>query len=229
MFGSLEGGSGTNCGSLRIGEELHLDVTSYFQENASNPFFPLVPIAPAIGTNGTSLVGFKDVVFSVTGTVDLGAGPTPFSGPAAVWGTHPTGPFGSATTITYNPSSEGPLPGTFQTISFQFKDPGVGIFGGEAASASAIGLNLASVTKASIKATLVGGVNPTNPTIVSFGLGPKLDPDAIPAAGTTIGGFITTEVPGPLPIAGVGAAFAWSRNLRRKQREAAMGRTAKSA
>lgn len=219
--------SGTNCGSLRIGETVEINLTSYFEPDGFAFANPDSPIALAIGTNGTSLVGFKDVVFSLTGTVDLGAGLTPFSGPAAVWGTNPTGPFGSA--ITYNPSNPGPLPDTFQTISFQFKDLGVGIFGGEAASASAIGLNLASVTKASIKATLVGGVNPTNPTIVSFGLGPKPDPDAIPAEGTTIGGFITTEVPGPLPIAGVGAAFAWSRNLRRKQREAAMSRTAKSA
>jgi hypothetical protein len=226
MFGSLEGGSGANCGVLRLGEEVNIDVTKYFKDNASNIFFPFVPIAPAVGTNGTSLVEFKDVEFSVTGTVDVGAGPVAFTGPAAVWGPNPTGPFGSATTITYNATNPSTLPtGTFRTIDFKFNNLGEGIFGGEAASASEIGLALASVTNATIRATLIGGVNPTNPTVVSFGLGPKPFPTAIPAEGTTIGGFVTTEVPGPLPIAGAGAAFAWSRKLRRKLKLSASSRS----
>jgi hypothetical protein len=76
---------------------------------------------------------------------------------------------------------------------------------------------MATVTNATYSATLVEGVNPTNPTIVGFGLEAR---NGIPGAGTTIGGNVTT-VPGPLPIAGAGAAFVWSRKLRRKLKLAA--------
>lgn len=223
MLGTLEGGFGADCGILRIGETVEIDVTSYFQDGfaASNPD---QEIAAGVGTNGTSLAAFRDVEFLVSGNFNISEGPVPFTGRAAIWGAATNGTFGSADTVTYtatNPSVAIPSE-NFETLDFQFTELGQGVFVGESASISQLGLT--DITKAVLKATLVGGVNTENPTIVGFGLEPRI-PGVIPVDGTTIGGFVTTEVPGPLPIAGTGAAFVWSRKLRRKLKLAASSRS----
>lgn len=225
-LGTLEGGFGSDCGPLSIGETVRIDVSSYFQPGGFAFENPDQPIAPGVGTNGTSSVAFRDVEVSFT-ALDV-EGSTLFSGPAAVWGDVPNGTFGSADTVTYNATNPSSLPtDTFRTLAFRFNEPGIGVFVGEALSVNqigmALGIDMARVTNATFSATLVEGVNPINPTIVGFGLESRI-PGVIPQDGTVIGGNVTT-VPGPLPIAGAGAAFAWSRKLRRKQKLAASSRS----
>lgn len=226
MLGTLEGGFGADCGILRIGETVAIDVSSYFQPGGFAFENPDQPIAAGVGTNGTSNVVFRDVEVSFTAVKPEGS--TLFSGPAAVWGDQPNGTFGSADTVTYIATNPSSLPtGTFRTLEFGFNEPGIGVFVGEALSVNqigmALGVDMATVTNATFSATLVEGVNPVNPTIVGFGLEARRR-GVIPQDGTVIGGNVTT-VPGPLPIAGAGAAFAWSRKLRRKLKLSASSRS----
>jgi hypothetical protein len=225
-LGTLEGGFGADCGPLSIGQSVQIDVTSYFQPGGFAFENPDQPIAPGIGTNGTSNVAFRDVEVSFTAADAEGS--TLFSGPAAVWGNEPNGTFGSADTVTYNATNPSSLPtDTFRTLAFRFNEPGIGVFVGEALSVNqigmALGVDMATVTNATFSATLLEGVNPVNPAIVGFGLEARV-PGVIPQDGSVIGGNIVT-VPGPLPIAGAAAAFAWSRKLRRKQKLVASSRS----
>ena len=125
-------------------------------------------------------------------------------------GTGPDNPFGSAPTTVgadYTPSNQNPIPqNAFREVAFNFGS-GFGGFGSGKASPDLIGLT--EVTSFIIEGTLTGATDSTN-TIISFGVGPG----GIPEPGSTVGGYYS--VPGPLPLAGVGAAFAWSRSLRRR-------------
>jgi hypothetical protein len=229
-FGSAAAGSGANCGFLGEGGTFELDVTSFFAGLGTNSF-DLTQFGIGVITSGQSQVAFSNVKAVVTGM----AGMIPFTAsPIAIWGDDlgpaPSGlgdpaPFGSAlTSYSYTPSfsytpSNGPVApfDAFREISFAFNNTGIGGFGSWKASPDAIGLT--SVTSFIITGRLdsVGTGDPSATNIISFAAGPG----GIPTAGSTVGGFFTTQVPGPLPVAGAAAAFAWSRRLRRKQKAGA--------
>lgn len=223
-FGSAAADSGANCGFLGVGGTFELEVTSFFAGLGTDPF-DLTHFGIGVITSGQSQVSFSNVKAVVTGT----ANGFPFtSSPIAIWGGDlggaPMGlgdpnPFGSATTNFSYAASNGPVApfNAFREISFAFNNTGVGGFGSWKASPDQI--SLTSVTSFIITGQLdsVGTGDPSATNIISFAAGPG----GIPTPGSTVGRFFTTQVPGPLPIAGAGAAFAWSRRLRRKQKAGA--------
>lgn len=215
MFGGIETGAGANCGSLAVGESFSIDVTSFFADLGDEGFDATDFGVGIVKGTGAGL-SFSNVLARVTGI----AGGFPFtSAPIAIWGgtgtsmligTGPDNPFGSAPTTVgadYTPSNQNPIPqNAFREVAFNFGS-GFGGFGSGKASPDLIGLT--EVTSFIIEGTLTGATDSTN-TIISFGVGPG----GIPEPGSTVGGYYS--VPGPLPLAGVGAAFAWSRSLRRR-------------
>ena len=229
-FGSTATGSGNNCGVLPVGATFELDVTQFFADLGTDPF-DTTQFGIGIVTSGQSQVAFSNVKAVVTGIAGFPPNDVFDSDPVAIWAQtlEPAvtpdlpdlgqpGPAGSALAasgFTYS-ATDGPIAplGTFREISFAFTETGEGQFGSFKASPDEI--LLTKVDRFLITGTLtsVGTGDPLATNIISFGVGPA----GIPVAGTTFGGFFTAQVPGPLPIAGAGAAFAWSRRLRRKQK-----------
>lgn len=214
-FGGIETGAGANCGTLAVGESFSIDVTSFFADLGNEEFNATNFGVGIVKGTGAGLT-FSNVLARVTGI----AGGFPFMmSPIAIWGgedtmmigTGPDNPFGSAPsgdfpTVNYLASTPaGPL-GAYREVAFSFGEA-FGGFGSGKASPDLIGLT--EVTSFIIEGTLTGATDSTN-TIISFGVGP----DGIPSPGSTVGGYYS--VPGPLPLAGAGAAFAWSRSLRRR-------------
>jgi hypothetical protein len=223
-FGSAAAGSGNNCGVLPVGATFELDVTQFFADLGSDPF-DTTQFGVGIITSGTSQVSFTNVQAVVTGI----AGTAFDSDPIAIWaqalqpldpvigGLGEPNPFGSALDsngFVYSSSNIFAINDLARAVSFSFTQTGTGGFGSFKASPDEIGL--AQVNRFLITGQLasVGTGDPLASNIISFAVGPA----GIPASGTTFGGFFTAAVPGPLPIAGVGAAFAWSRRIRRKQK-----------
>jgi hypothetical protein len=218
-FGSAEGGSGANCGVLNVGETFSIDVSDFFIGKLNPPSTTSFGIGIVKGT-GFGL-SFSDVAGRVKGV----AGGIPFDGPIAIWGgqntlaigTGPDNPFGSAPsgpfpTTNYLASDQDPGNlGAYREVSFTFGNP-LGGFG--SGKASPFLIDLTEVESFIIEGTLTGASAQT-PTIISFGVGPG----GTPTASSTFGGYFTA-VPGPLPILGVGAAFGWSRSLRRRIKSA---------
>jgi len=209
------GRAGANCGFLGVGDTFEIDVTEFFTDpilGLGTGNFNNTPFGIGISTSGGSTVSFSNVQAVVDGvTLSFGS----FDGdPIAIWGANPDNPFGSATSnFTYTPTDQ--VGATFQTVAFSFGDTGIGVFGSGKASPNTITLD--QVNSFLITGTLASVGDPFATNVISFGVGPG----GIPASGSTFGGYFTTQVPGPLPLAGVGAAFAWSRRLRRKQASAA--------
>jgi hypothetical protein len=223
-FGSAAGGSGANCGVLHVGGTFELDVTSFFASLGTSPFDG-TQFGVGIVTSGQSQVSFSNVKAVVSGELTPLATPIPFAGPIAIWGgttdPAPSGlgdpnPFGSALAVngfTYSAASPAGTLGAFQEISFDFTQTGVGGFGSWKASPNDIKLTKVDSFIITGKLDSVGTGDPDASNIISFAVGPG----GIPVSGSTVGGYFTAQVPGPLPLAGVAAAFAWSRRLRRKQ------------
>lgn len=206
-------------------------MTSYFANLGVDFGFDKTQFGLGVITSGQSNVSFSNVQAVVTGKMTPGTGPVVqlVNSPIAIWGEtledsppEPLGasnPLGSATNNFQYTAIDGPVPpfGAFNQISFSFGDTGIGGFGSWQVSPEE--MNLTKVDSFIITGQLdsVGTGDPLASNVVSFTIGPG----GIPMEGSAVGGFFTTQVPGPLPLAGVGAAFAWSRNLRRKQKTAA--------
>lgn len=235
-------GTGTNCGTLFAGSSFSVDLTAEIRrlagrdENGNPTSFPL--LSNAIGaaiSSGSGAFSFSNVGARVTGISNgtqftnrliglWGAGNTPLTVGGTVTGfqgndVNPGGVARSAN-FTLTPS------GTFNTASV----------GGIFASAFALPVALSQVTSFVIEGTYNGGGAgifniglgsiPFNTPGLSGGVGSfptaaalsnalamNMPPGSQPQV---FGAFFTTEVPGPLPLAGAGAAFAWSRALRRR-------------
>jgi hypothetical protein len=214
-LGGIQTGSGANCGTLAVGESFAIDVTSFFADLGTNPFDATNFGIGIVKGTGAGL-SFSNVLGRVTGI----AGGTPFTNaPIAIWGgentlfigTGPDNPFGSAPsgpfpTTNYLASNPGGALNAYREVAFSFGSA-FGGFGSGKASPTIIGLT--QVDSFIIEGTLTGNTDNTN-TIISFGVGTS----GTPTEGSTVGGFYS--VPGPLPLAGAGAAFAWSRSLRRR-------------
>lgn len=218
-FGSAATGSGANCGFLGAGDTFQIDVTDFFND-LGDTTFDATAFGIGIVTPGGTTVSFSNVQAVVTGTASTG----PINNsPIAIWAEEVTdtfspplgdpAPFGTAQsgTFGYTASNFFNAGNAFRTIAFEFGETGFGAFGSIKASPSLI--NLTTVSQFLITGTLDSVGDDLAPNVISFAVGPA----GIPTPGSTFGGFFTTTVPGPLPLAGVGAAFAWSRRLRRKQ------------
>ena len=214
-FGTATTGSGANCGFLGVGQTFEIDVTPFFPG-----LNPNTQVGIGIVTGGGSTVSFSSLEAVVTGQASTG----PITNaPIGIWAQNVTdmpmglgapNPFGTATlgSFTYTPSNFFAPGNAFRTIAFGFGATGLGGFGSLKASPAQIGLT--RVDQFLIRGTLASVGNNQAENFISFAVGPG----GIPTAGSTFGGFFSTNVPGPLPIPGAGAAFAWSRRLRRKQK-----------
>jgi hypothetical protein len=226
-FGSSSTGSGANCGFLDVGQTFEIDVTEFFADLGTIGF-DTTQFGIGIVTPGNTLVGISSLQAVVTGTVGL---QTFTNAPIAIWAqnlgiTNPglgaPAPGGTAAlpTFAYTAADQAPFTvlgaNVFREVSFSFNDLGFGAFGSFKASPDQIVLT--QVDQFLIRGTLSSVADPLAANVISFGVGPA----GIPTPGTTFGGFFTTQVPGPLPIAGAGAAFAWSRRLRRRQAAASL-------
>jgi hypothetical protein len=227
-FGTATTGSGKNCGFLGAGGDFSINVTDFFTGRLGTEPFDMTQFGVGIITAGTSQVSFSNVQAVVNGTV-FG---NPFAGPIAIWGedlgSAPMGigdpaPFGSALGANFSyqafDDEDSPL-GAFRGIDFSFNNLGVGGFGSWKASPDQIQLTAVESFLITGRLESVGTGDPSSTNIISFAVGPGGFPAADNDFATigTFGGYFTTQVPGPLPLAGVGAAFAWSRKLRRKQK-----------
>ena len=231
-FGTATTGSGKNCGFLGAGGDFEIDVTGFFTGRIGTDPFDMSQFGVGIITAGTSQVSFSNVQAVVNGTV-FG---DPFAGPIAIWGGNlgpapkdtivgdigDPAPFGSATNgFGYEALGVSVPPlGAFRGIDFSFNNLGVGGFGSWKASPDQIQLTAVESFLITGRLESVGTGDPSSTNIISFAVGPGGFPAADNDFATigTFGGYFTTQVPGPLPLAGVGAAFAWSRKLRRKQK-----------
>lgn len=214
-LGSIATGSGANCGFLNVGDTFRLNITPFFS-GLGTKGFNSTPIGIGMVTSGGSPVSFNN--FSVVATGVAGGKRFTLDKPG-IFGAGPINGFGSAanTSFTYTPNgSRLNSFGGFTSVNFAFGSQGAGGFSSLTGSPDGIGLT--EVEEVLIVGRLASVGNTFSNNIVSFGVGPagKLTPGSTFAGNFRTGGQSTTEVPGPLPIAGAGAAFAWSRRLRRR-------------
>lgn len=231
-FSGTTPGSGANCGTLVVGERFAIDVTSYFAPlllppSPTRAVFTVTPFAIGIVKGDGAGLSFSNVQATFTGR----ASNFEFiNAPIAFWGgdntvgfgTGPNGSFGSAPSggfptdnylATIQSNSFAQDFDAYQQAAFSFGSA-VGGFrsGGTTPSNFGIGgINptFSQVDRFIIEGTLMGSTN-QSPTQIGFGFTPTSSPTAVVA----VGGYYT--VPGPLPLAGAGMAFAWSRSLRRR-------------
>lgn len=219
-LGSIATGSGAKCGFIAPGDTFLVDVTAGIQA-----LDPDQPVGVGVVTSGGSPFAVSNLSAVVVG--QAGGLTFTFDNPAIfpVDEANLDNPFGSALgpNFSYSGSDE-PMPGAgiARRADFAFGDIGVGGFSGLKASPNE--LQPFDVDFFGIAGRLESVDDNLISNIISVGYA---GPDK-PSEGTTFGGFFTTQVPGPLPIAGAGAALAWTRELRRKQRLAAMSSAGKS-
>ena len=141
------------------------------------------------------------------------------------FGTRPNGSFGSAPAggfptanylATIQSNSFAKDFDAYQQAAFSFGSAEGGFSSG---GTSPSNFSIQRVDRFIIEGTLTGGTN-QSPTEIGFGFTPTFSPTEV----VPVGGFYTATVPGPLPLAGAGMAFAWSRSLRRRTKAAAHSR-----
>lgn len=227
-------GSGTNCGTLLPGSSFSIDVTSLIEDLIDPDGFGQFPqFSNAIGaaiSGGSGAFSFSNVGARVSG---ISAGVTFTNQLIGLWSGSPLTVGGTVTGFQGNDVNGS---GVFRTADFTLTPSGTfntASVGGIFASAFAPPVSLSSVTSFIIEGTYNGG-NPGGVFNIGLGSIPFSTPGLTGGVGTfptagalatalggsgqprVFGGFFVTEVPGPLPLAGAGAAFAWSRSLRRR-------------
>ncbi len=224
-FSGTTPGSGANCGTLFVGESFSIDVTSYFaplllRPSPTRAVFTGTPFAIGIVKGDGAGLSFSNVQATFTGranSVEFSKAPIAFWGGDNTigFGTGPNGSFGSAPSggfptanylATIQSNSFTQDLDAYQQAAFSF---GSAVGGFRSGGARPTDFNIQRVDSFIIEGTLTGSTNP-NPTEIGFGFTPTSSPTAVVA----VGGYYT--VPGPLPLAGAGMAFAWSRSLRRR-------------
>ncbi len=221
---------GLFCGVLNVGDTFRINLLDYIirvvgNEGAFN----------AIGasiSHGSGNVSFADVGVIASGTVDLRPpAEEPFTitnAPIALWGSSPVPATSNEVSIFMASSFFEPL-NSFRTASFTLSPTdGTASVGGLIASSATI--RLTDPTQFDLVGTYLGGASPD--TKIFFGistfntlgrddLGAPItkapsSPFSIDFDTAAFNGAYFSVVPGPLPLAGAGAAFAWSRALRRR-------------
>lgn len=220
--------------SVSAGQQFEIDFSDIFTANGGslplNKFYSL-QIAN-LNTDTANTLSFSDIEFLVTGTAP---GPTPLTDSAiTIWRTNegantftPAFPFaqgvsGYTTNATTNTFGGNPVS---TKASFSLGGPVTPSVLGTAALINTLAVNLqtagiTSFTGAKIRGTFNGSTN----GVTAFSAGLALfdsDPNSGGVSPTTIyGNAFNNPVPGPLPIVGAGAAFGWSRRLRKRVRKA---------
>jgi hypothetical protein len=216
VYGSASTGIGANCGYLGAGDRFRIDITQFFS-GLGTPSFNNTPIGIGVMSSGGSSVSFENL--SVVGSGYAGGKRFTFRKPG-IFGAAPTSPLGSATKPGFAYTTNGPRSkslGGYGSVNFAFGADGPGAFASLTGAPAQAGLS--KIDKAFVVGRLASVGNQYTNNVVSFGITQFNAQKSTPAA--VHGGHFTTEVPGPLPIAGAGAAFTWSRKLRRRQRLAA--------
>jgi hypothetical protein len=230
-FSGTTPGSGANCGTLVVGENFSIDVTSYFAPLLLGPsptraVFTGTPFAIGIVKGDGAGLSFSNVQARFTGR----ASSFEFiNAPIAFWagdntvgfGTGPNGSFGSAPsggfpTVNYlatiQSNSFAQDFDAYQQAAFSF---GSAVGGFRSGGTSPSTFSIQRVDRFIVEGTLTGSTNQAS-TQIGFGF----TPTSFPTGVVPVGGYYTVPVPGPLPLAGAGMAFAWSPTLRRRIRAA---------
>lgn len=223
------GGTGTACGTLNVGDTFRINLLPYINTIVNNPN-AFNAIGAAI-SQGFGDVSFAGVGVIATGTVNIGGGPfTITNSPIALWGSSPVVATSDEVSSFTATSFFAPL-NSFRTAAFTLSPTnGTASVGGLLASAAQVGLS--NPTQFDLVGTYLGGGSAN--TKINFGLatfanlgfagpGPTnpiatapSSPNFVDFSTATFNGGNFSVVPGPLPLAGAGAAFAWSRTLRRR-------------
>ncbi|MFZ0406643.1 MAG: hypothetical protein WAM11_00825 [Cyanobium sp.] len=231
--------NGTPCGTVDSttgAQQFTVDYTAVIADPANVADFNLANYfslqSVSINTGAGSTIGFSDVRFLVSGFI----GATPLIDQSiAVWQ--------DLATVQADPTSQGysgywvaePVATAFgtnyKTASFFLTPGGVNVVTGldaglintKAFQPSAFGMTALSSLK--ITGTITGGS--IDGGAAAFGLANFQGYNTGDPFGTTPGGSVmpdtifgravlVNQVPGPLPLFGAGAAFGWSRRLRRR-------------
>lgn len=222
--------SGHFCGILNVGDTFRINLRDYISRVDGNE-----GAFNAIGasiSHGSGNVSFADVGVIATGTLDLGPpDEEPFAitnAPIALWGSSPV-PATSNEVSMFMASSFFERLNSFQTASFTLSPTdGAASVGGLVASSATI--RVTETTQFDLVGTYLGGASPGSKiffgitTFINLGrddLGVPItkapsSPFSIDFDTAAFNGGYFSIVPGPLPLAGAAAAFAWSRALRRR-------------
>jgi hypothetical protein len=221
---------GDLCGILNVGDTFRINLLDYILRVVGNE-----GAFNAIGasiSHGSGNVSFADVGVIASGTVDLGPpGEEPFTitnAPIALWGSDPVLATSNEVSVFSASSFFEPL-NSFRTASFTLSPTdGTASVGGLVASSATI--RLTDPTQFDLVGTYLGGASPDTKIFIGITTFINLGRDALgnpikeaPSSPSSIdfdtaafnGGHFSV-VPGPLPLAGAGAALAWSRALRRR-------------
>lgn len=223
-------GSGTFCGVLNVGDTFRINLLDYILRVVGNEG-NFNAIGAAI-SQGSGSVSFANVGVIASGTVALGPPPEePFTitnAPIALWGSSPVMATSNEVTMFSATSFFAPL-NSFRTASFTLlPTDGTASVGGLVASSANI--RLTDPTQFDLVGTYIGGgsadtkINFGVATFTSLGRDVAGNPITVAPSSPSFIDFDTAAfnggnffvVPGPLPLAGAGAAFAWSRALRRR-------------
>lgn len=171
-----------------------------------------------------SELSFTDVELLITGAT-LGGGPITTPTAIRIW--QATGQTGQGI-IAYSTNGTGQdlgLGEAFLSANFTLKAPQPPSTFGRAGAINTIAVNLqsAGVTEfksAKIRGKLFSATGITSQPIFSAGLGIFSTNPTTQAPNAIYGNAFNTPVPGPLPVVGAGAAFGFSRRLRRRVKAA---------
>lgn len=175
---------------------------------------------------GTGTLDFEDVQLEITGAFSNSSGSGNFSTltPISIWTDSGSfGPTGQGLT-NYIPSvSGGPFfpggPTAYKKAAFSLTSPVTGWppFGVPAGLINTFALKLSDVGVTSFTSARITGLlkSTSSPGAFSAGLGIFTTNNPATQSPNLIYGN-AFNVPGPLPIVGAGAAFGWSRRLRRR-------------
>ena len=181
---------------------------------------------------GTGTLDFEDIQLEITGAFSNAttSGAFPTLTPIAIWtDLGYSGPTGQGLTNYVPSDSGGPFfpggPTAYKKAAFSLTSPVSGWppFGVPAGLINTFPIKLSDVGVTSFtSARITGKLKPTSsPGAFSAGLGIFTTNNPFSQAPNIIYGNAFNAVPGPLPIVGAGAAFGWSRRLRRRVKKGA--------
>jgi hypothetical protein len=215
---------------VSVGDTFEIDFSNVF---ASDPgsfslsSFYSLQIANINTTAPGSQLSFADVELLITGAL----GVTPITTPTAIRVWQASGQQTGQGIVAYSPNGTGVDAGfglAFTSANFTLEAPlsPPSTFGRAGViNTLAFNLNSAGVTEfnsAKIRGKLVGATGTTSQPALSAGLGifSTSTPPTTQVPTIIYGNAFNTRVPGPLPLVGVGAAFGFSRRLRRRVKAA---------
>jgi hypothetical protein len=218
--------------AVNVGDSFAIDFTNLFNSNPS-AFEVTNTFSLQLANIGNGVLNFEDVALEITGNYSNATGSGTFNTltPISIWtNTNASNPAFRPTGqgfTNYVPQGSGSTffpggPTAFNAANFdltspqafpnQFNTP-AGLINTAAIRLTNVGVE--SFTSARIVGKLTGASNPAS---IAFSAGLGIFTTNSPSSGVPnlVYGNAFNAVPGPLPVVGAGAAFGWSRKLRRR-------------